>query len=150
MKALPVALGILALTALAGHAAEDPIAARKAIMDSNGAAAAVAAGMLKGQIPYSPVVAKSVFAALNSTAHTFGDYFPEGSEDPAKSSAAPKIWEDRPAFEAALGKFSADIAAAMQASGKDGPADQAAFQAAIEPVLGNCRSCHEDFRLKND
>ncbi len=90
-----------------------------------------------------------VIATLNATAHTFGDYFPEGSADPAKSGAAPKIWEDPAGFEAALAKFSADVAAAMQASGKAGPADKEAFQAAITPVLGNCKTCHETYRLKN-
>jgi cytochrome c556 len=148
---LPILLGALGLAAAtAAFAADDPVAARQAIMDSNGAAAAVAGGMLKDEIPYSPVVAKAVIAALDATAHTFGDYFPAGSEgEPGKSSAAPKIWEDPTAFEAALAKFSTDVAGAATASGKDGPADKAAFQAAVQPVLGNCKSCHESFRLKN-
>ena len=146
---LPIFLATIGLVASTAFAADDPIAARQAIMDANGAAAAAAGGMLKGEIPYSPVVAKATLASLNATAHTFGDYFPEGSADPAKSAAAPKIWEDPAGFEAALAKFSTDVSAAMAASGKDGPADQAAFQAAIQPVLGNCRSCHETFRLKN-
>lgn len=118
-------------------------------MDANGAAAAVAGGMLKGEIAYAPASGKLVIAALNATAHTFGDYFPEGSADPAKSAAAPKIWEDPAGFEAAIAKFSTDVAAALAASGKDGPPDQAAFQAAITPVLSNCKSCHESYRLKN-
>ena len=146
---LPILLGAVALVASAAAAADDPIAARQAIMDSNGTSAAVAGGMLKDEIPYSPVVAKSVIGALNATAHTFGDYFPEGSLDPARSSAAPKIWDDPAAFEAALAEFSTAVAAAVQASGKDGPADKAAFQAAMQPVLGTCRTCHESFRVKN-
>ena len=152
MRSLPIALGALglsALAALAASAADDPIAARQAIMDANGAAAASGAAMLKQEIPYSPVVAKTVIAAFNATAHTFGDYFPEGSADAAKSAAAPKIWEDPAGFEAAIAKFSTDVSAATQASGKDGPADLAAFQAALQPVLGNCKTCHESFRLKN-
>ena len=145
---LPIVLGALGLSAAAAFAADDPIAARQAIMDSNGASAAVAGGMLKDEIPYSPTVGKAVIAALNATAHTIGDYFPEGSSDAAKSAAAPKIWEDPAGFQAALAKFSTDVAAALQASGKDGPADKAAFQAAVQPVLGNCKTCHETFRLK--
>nr|WP_306306754.1 cytochrome c [Nitratireductor aquibiodomus] len=43
-----------------------------------------------------------------------------------------------------------DTAAAVEASGKDGPADLAAFQAAIGPVFGNCKSCHENFRVQNN
>ena len=149
MRSLPITFGLLGFSALAVFAADDPIAARQAIMEANGAAAAVAGATLKGEIPYSPTVAKAVIAALNATAHTFGDYFPEGSADPAKSEAAPKIWEDQAGFEAALAKFSTDVATAMQASGKDGPPDLAAFQAAVQPALGNCKSCHESFRLEN-
>lgn len=147
---LPLVLGALGLSAAAAFAADDPVAARQAIMDSNGAAAAVAGGMLKDEIPYSPTVGKAVITSLNATAHTIGDYFPEGSgSDPAKSAAAPKIWEDPAGFQAAIAKFSTDVAAALQASGKDGPADKAAFQAAVQPVLGNCKTCHETYRLKN-
>jgi cytochrome c556 len=149
MKSLAIALGALGLTAVAAFAADDPIEARQAIMDANGASTAVAAGLLKDEIAYSPAVALSVIAAFNATAHTFGDYFPEGSADPARSAAAPAIWEDAAGFEAALTKFSTDVAAAVQAAGKDGPPDKAAFQAAIQPVLGNCRTCHETYRLKN-
>lgn len=149
MKSLPIVLGALGLSAVAAFAADDPIATRQAIMDANGAAAAVAGGMLKDEIPYDPTVAKAVIAALNATAHTLGDYFPEGSADPAKSYAAPKIWEDPAGFEAAIAKFSTDVAAALKVSGKDGPADKAAFQAAIQPVLGNCKACHEAYRLEN-
>jgi cytochrome c556 len=144
-----IVLGALALSAAAAFAADDPIAARQAIMDGNGAAAAVAGGILKDEIPYEPALGKLVIAAFNATSHTFQDYFPEGSADPARSGAAPKIWEDPAGFDAALAKFSADVAAAQKASGKDGPADKAAFQAAIQPVLGNCKTCHETFRLKN-
>lgn len=149
MKSLPILLGALAFAATAAPAADDPIATRQAIMDANGAAAAVAAGMLKDEIAYSPVVAKAAIAALNATAHSFGAFFPEGSADPARSAAAPAIWEDAAGFDAAIAKFSTDVAAALEASGKDGPPDKAAFQAAIQPVLGNCRTCHEAFRLKN-
>lgn len=149
MRSLPIALGALAFSALPALSADDPIAARQAIMDANGAAAAAAAAMLKQEIPYSPAVAKSVVASFNATAHTIGDYFPEGSVDAAKSEAAPKIWEDRAGFDAAIAKFATDVSAAAQASGKDGPPDLAAFQAAVQPVLGNCKSCHESYRLKN-
>lgn len=148
MRLLPIALGAFGLSALAAVAADDPIAARQAVMDANGSAGAAAGGMLKQEIPYSPVVANAVIGALNATAHTFGDYFPEGSDDPDRSSAAPKIWEDPAAFEAALAKFSTDVAAAVSAAGKDGPPDLAAFQAAIQPVMANCRSCHEEFRIR--
>ena len=130
--------------ALPAVAAEDPIAARQALMSANGAAGAVAGAMLKDELPYSPVVAKSVIATVNGTAHAVGDFFPEGTLDPAKSEAKANIWEDPAGFTEALVTFQE-----AAASGKDGPADKAAFGAAMKPVFDACQGCHEDYRVEN-
>jgi len=149
VRKLPVLIGALAALAVPAFAADDPIATRQALMDNNGAAAAAAGAMLKDEIAYSPVAGKAVIMALSATAHAYGSFFPAGSEDAARSAASPKIWEDAAGFQAALDKLGADVEAARQASGKDGPADKAAFAAAVQPVLGNCKTCHESYRLKN-
>jgi cytochrome c556 len=146
VRILPILFGALALATTA-FAQDDPIATRQVLMDNNGAAAALAGGMLKDEIAYSPVAGKAVIQALSATAHAVGSFFPEGSADPARSKASPKIWEDAAGFQAALAKFGTDVAAAQEASGKDGPADKAAFAAAIQPALGNCKACHEAYRL---
>ena len=138
MKILPILIGALAL-ATPGLAADDPIAVRQALMDNNGAAAAVAGGILKDEIPYNPAVAKGVIFALDATAPAYGSFFPEGSVDPARSHASPKIWEDAAGFQAELGKFQAATAAAVAAAGKEGPADKAAFAAAMQPIFGSCK-----------
>ena len=104
MKILPILIGALAL-ATHSLAADDPIAVRQALMDNNGAAAALAGGMLKDEIPYNPVVGKAVIDALSATALAYGSFFPEGSVDPARSQASPKIWEDAAGFQAELAKF---------------------------------------------
>lgn len=148
-KTVAVAVSALFLSISMAHAADtDPIAVRKALMDSNGAAAGVSVKMLKGEIPYSPVIAKAAIAAFNATAHAVGDYFPKGSGDGPDTTASPKIWSDMDGFNEKLSKFQADAESAVEASGKAGPADLAAFKTAIMPVLGNCKSCHEDYRVK--
>ena len=147
MQMLPLAFGALVALTIPAFAAEDPIAARQALMASNGAVAAVAGGMMKGEIPYSPAVGKAVLATLNATSAVFGDYFPEGTFDPAKSKAAEKIWTDQAGFTAELEKFHAATTAGVQASGKEGPADLAAFQAAIGPAFDTCKSCHEGYQI---
>jgi len=146
VRRLAILIGACALTT-AAFAADDPIATRQALMDNNGAAAGLAGAVMKDEVAYAPVIGKAVIEALSSTSHAYGSFFPEGSVDPARSKASPKIWEDAAGFQAALDKFAADVAAARQASGKDGPADKAAFVAAVQPVLGNCKSCHEAFRI---
>jgi cytochrome c556 len=148
MKKIALAASAVMLSvATAAMAANDPIETRKDLMEANGAAAAVAAAMLKGELDYNPAVAKSAIRTLDATAHAFGAFFPEGS-DKGDTKASPKIWGDMAGFQKHLAKFQADADAAAKASGKDGPADLAAFKAAITPVFGNCKSCHQDFRLK--
>ena len=147
MKRLATACAILALSVSVAYAADDPIAIRKDLMEANGAAAAVAAGLLKEQIPYNPVVAKEAIMALRAVSHAFGSFFPAGS-DKGDTKASPKIWQDAAGFQATLAKFQADADAAAKAAGKKGPADLAAFKAAITPVLGNCAACHRNYRLK--
>ena len=73
------------------RAADDPIAIRQALMDSNGIAPPWLAGVMKGDIAYSPVIGKAVINSLAATSDAFGSFFPEGSTDPARSSASPKI-----------------------------------------------------------
>jgi cytochrome c556 len=138
---------ILAASVSVAYAADDPIAIRKDLMEANGAAAAVSAGLLKEEIPYNPLVAKEAIMALRAVSHAFGSFFPAGS-DKGNTKASPKIWQDEAGFHAALAKFQADADAAAKASGKHGPVDLAAFKSAITPVLKNCAACHRDYRLK--
>lgn len=150
MRTLAIALATMIAGGTAAYAADDDaIAIRQALMEANGASAASSGAMLKGDLDYNPVVAKAAIAQLHSTAMAFGSFFPEGS-DKGDTTASPKIWEDKEGFQKALDKFKADTDAAVKASGKQGPADLAAFKEAIMPVLGNCKSCHENFRVQKN
>lgn len=147
MKKVALAVSALFLSISAVHASDDPIAVRKALMDSNGAAAGVTVKLMKGEIPYDPAIAKAAIAAFHATAEAFGDYFPKGSDTGPDTKASPKVWEDRAGFDGKLSKFQADAMSAVEASGKAGPANLDAFKAAIGPVLQNCKSCHEAYRV---
>lgn len=148
MKKTFLALTVVAASAVTAIAADDPIAARKALMQANGGAAGASAGMMKQEIEYSPAVAKAAIASFNAVAMTFGDYFPEGSEMGADTKAAPAIWEDAEGWQAELAGFMEATSAAVEAAGREGPADLEAFQAAVGPVLQTCRSCHEKFQTR--
>jgi len=147
MRLTPIAVAVLSLSIGMAYAADDPILSRKALMDSNAAAAAMAGAMLKGDMPYNAAAGKSAIAALHATAHAYGAFFPDDSKTGDHTSASPKIWSDRAGFEKALAKFQAATDAAMKASGREGPTDLASFKSAIGPVLGNCKSCHQDYRV---
>ncbi|ADZ71397.1 c-type cytochrome [Polymorphum gilvum] len=139
---------VLALSAPAVLAAGDPVAVRKATMQSVGAAAAVSGAMMKGELAYSPAVGKAAIATMNAAALSFGAFFPEGSDLDGDTTAAPKIWEDMAGFEATLAKFAEVTGAAAAAAGKDGPADLDAFKAAMGPVMASCKTCHETYRVQ--
>lgn len=150
MKKLAVAVSMVLIAGSVAIAADnDPIETREALMEGNAASAAVAAAMLKGDLDYNPAVAKAAIAQFHATAKAFGAFFPEGS-DKGDTTASPKIWEDMDAFQQDVAKFEADADAAYKAAGKEGPADLDAFKAAVMPVLGHCKSCHEDWRVKKD
>ena len=154
MKKTVLAAAVLAFSTAGGFAAahltgNPDIDARKALMQANGAAAGVAGAMMKGDMDYNPAIAKSAIATMRAVAYSFGSHFPEGSTGMEGTTASPKIFEDMGGWDAALAKFKADTDAAAAASGKDGPADIEAFKAAVGPVFGNCKGCHEAYRVKN-
>jgi cytochrome c556 len=143
-----ISAGLLAASAHLATA-QDVIWTRQMLMDNNGGAAAISGGMRKGEIPYDPTVARAALLAFRATGAAYGDYFPEGSEDPEKSYAAPAIWTDRAGFDEVLATFRERAVAAVDAAGKEGPVDLAAFQSFVSPVLEMCRTCHEGYRIDN-
>ena len=140
---LALAVGSVSATAIA---ASDPILVRQKIMKSNGGAAGVSGGMMKGEIAFDAKVANAAIRTMNAVAYTFGNYFPAGSETGMETRAAPKIWQDMAGFEAKLAQFRKDTDAAAAAK----PADLDAFKAVMGPVFKNCKGCHEDYRIKKD
>lgn len=144
MRRLIVGLAALAVAGMAvnAYATEDVVKTRKLLMDANGGAAGTGAAIMKGDIPFNPAVAKSVFLTMHAVAYSYGDYFPEGSGG-GDTKASPKIWEDAAGFAAALAKFQQDTDAAIAADVQDIDA----FKAAFGTVAANCKSCHDVYRL---
>ena len=128
--------------AVSAYAMEDPIKTRRWLMDANGGAAGAGAAMMKEEVPFNAAIAKSVFLTMHAVAYSYGDYFPEGSGT-GDTKAGPKIWEDAAGFAAALAKFQQDTDAALAAD----VADLEAFKTSFGTVAGNCKSCHDVFRL---
>lgn len=123
----------------------DPVSLRINLMQNVGAAAGISGGMLKGEIPFDPAVANGALAVLNTAALGMQGLFPADSDSNPRSSAAPNVWTDTDGFNAAIAKFISDSGAAN----KTAPADLAAFGAAFGSVAANCKSCHQDYRVKN-
>lgn len=122
----------------------DPVTLRINIMQNNGAAAGLASGMLKGEIPFDPLTAQAALNAINSGALGFAALFPTGAEENMRSSAGPAIWSDPAGFKAAVAKFISDSGAAKASA----PATLEEFSVAFTSVATNCRACHKAYRIK--
>lgn len=138
----------LALGAAVAGAAGDPIKERKDLMKTAGKSAGIVGKMLKGAIEYDAAKAEAAMKALAAVPDKFVKLFPEGSlEDPfseSKYSAKEDVWKNNKDFlhdTEELKKYA--LAAADAASEGKG-----AFGAAVKKVFGECKECHENFRMK--
>lgn len=133
------ALAVVAVTNVT--VAQDPVAARQALMKDVGQQSKTVGDMLQGKAAFDAAAAKAALEKLSADAAEFPSHFPAGS-DQGDSEAMPAIWTDFADFEARSKKLSDDAAAAAAAvdQGED------AFKAAAGAMFGNCRACHEVYR----
>ena len=126
----------------AGLAADDPLAARQALMKANGKDTKAVFDIVKGAAPFSLETVQTALNQYIETAEKGPALFPEGS-DKGKTEALPAIWKNKADFEARFAKLGEDSKAALAAI-----KDQATFKANYQPVLKNCNGCHETYRAK--
>jgi cytochrome c556 len=138
---------VIAIVALAAGATfvaaqQDPVAARKELMKSNGAQARAAGAMVKGEAPFDLAKAKAIFVTVEGNAAKLKELFPAGS-DKGDTAALPKIWEDKADFERHLAKLASDAKAAASAV-----TDLDSFKAQFAAVGKVCGGCHQTYRAK--
>ena len=121
----------------------DATADRKAAMKNVGMAMGAMVKMLKGEADYDQQTAMLSLAVLNNGLTGLSSLFPAGSETGGDTTVSPKIWSDMDGFNAAIEKAKKDTNAAMAAK----PVDLDAFKAVFGSVAGNCKSCHEAYRI---
>lgn len=122
----------------------DAIAKRQELMKSVGGATKAAGEMVKGAKPWDQAAAEDAMQTLINAGTTFPSLFPADSKTGHDTEAAPAIWEQTAAFEAKAASLVKDAEAAKMAAanGLD------AFKPAFGKTAGNCRDCHEQFRVK--
>jgi cytochrome c556 len=144
---MKLVVGVVALSALiaAGIAGaqEDPIKARKAVMEKNQDAAKIVFGMAQGKTPFDAAQAAAAMKTIQDDMAVFPTLFPEGS-DQGDTAAQPAIWQNMDDFKAKAAKLAADAktAEAAAAQGLD------AFAASLGDVGRGCGACHELYRKK--
>jgi cytochrome c556 len=123
--------------------AQDPIAARRAIMKKNGDEAKVGTAFMKGEAAFDLAKAKAIFAAYADAASKMPSLFPDDSKTGGETAALPPIWEKKADFDAKFKKFGEDAKDAA-----DKVTDEASFKTVFPTVQKNCGGCHETYRLK--
>jgi cytochrome c556 len=139
---LAAATFALAATGFA-YANQDIIDLRKQVMKTNGQAAKVSVGMLKGEIPFDATVAAAAATSIGHDVEVFVDLFPAGTET-GDTKAAETIWSDPEGFAAAA-QAAVDAAEVATAAAAEGPE---AFGAAFQALGQTCGTCHENYRVK--
>lgn len=128
-------------------AADDPITARKELMKGSGAGAKVVGAMLEGKEPYDAAKAAEALAMIGKAGSgfvaQFDTLFPAGSAA-GDTTASPAIWEKPDEFKKNAQSLADDANAAVEAT----KTDEAAFKEAAGKMFGNCKTCHEAFRVK--
>ncbi len=143
MRKLVLAISILAFAGASAFA--DPLADRQALMKERGKLTGELAKVVKGEQPFDAAAVLKTLQGMQANAGRFDAdvLFPEGSNT-GDTEASPKVWEDKPGFEAAEGKFEAAVNAAVT----DAPADLDALKAKFGAIGSSCGACHETFRIK--
>jgi cytochrome c556 len=142
-KSLGAILAIAVLATGAAVAQNDPIAQRKDILKGIGDATKPISAMLKGEAPYDNAVVQKSLATIAAGSKKLPDLFPDNSKTGGDTAALPKVWEDKATFNDLFVKLTAAASAAQGTI-----TDDASLKANIRNVLGNCKSCHDDFRAK--
>ncbi len=124
-------------------AQQDPIAARKALMKSNGQAAGAISKMAKGEAPFDLAAAKKAFATFEDAAAKMPSLFPPNSMTGGETAASPKIWESMDDVKAKFVKLGEDAKAAEASV-----TDLDSLKVALGVVGKNCGGCHELYRIK--
>src|ERR1700736_238941 len=128
--ALPIvaiAFGVTAVTAQS-----DPIAARQALMKTNGRQAKLGSDMIRDKVPLDL-----------DNANKMPNLFPENSKTGGDTTASPEIWQHLDDVRARFAKFAADSKAAQDAT-----KDLDSFRVGFRNVARNCDGCHGHYRVK--
>jgi cytochrome c556 len=136
-------VAVLAFGATALVAQTDPIAARKALMKTNGDQNRVATEMLEGKRPFNLDEAKKVFVVFAEAGEKAPALFPDNSKTGGDTAALPPVWENKADFNAKLAKFASESKAVGDAT-----KDSDTFKVQITEVRKNCGGCHQTYRKR--
>lgn len=143
---LVAAAMLLGATAVVAQQAE--IEQSHALMKANGKnLGGVLSPMARGDKPYDQAAINAALTQLDETAKKLPSLYPasvKAVKQTSEYTPSPKIWDDRPGFDAAIAAFSKAV---TEAKGKIKDVDS--LKTALPTIGKSCSGCHETFRVKN-
>ena len=139
--------GAMGVAALAFADDTDVIKGRRALMKANGEGAKVIGAMLKGEAKFDAAAAGDALKGMVAAGHGFGVDFAKNFTDGSKTGdtkASPDIWGAKDDFTKKAMAFETDASAALASVATGGDA----FNAAAGKMFGNCKGCHEKYKLQ--
>ena len=131
-----LSIGGAAVAVIAADAFQDRHMAMEGIGDAMKSLGAIA----KKQAPFDAAVVKANATTIADNLKTASALFPAGSGG-GESRAKPEIWTDAAGFEKGM-KDAQAAAVALQSI-----SDEAAYGPALGALGGNCKSCHDKYRI---
>jgi cytochrome c556 len=145
LRAVLLAVSLLALPSIASAQNLDVIKERKKNFQAMGDAAKPTGEMLKGEADFDIAAVKNAIKVFQEKAALQPKLFPDDSKQGGKTEALPAIWENKADFEERFVKL-AEAAKAADAS----ITDVDTFEAEWPKVMGNCGGCHKKYRKPKD
>ena len=131
------ALGIGATIAYAQNL--DAIKNRRDVMKAIANAGITNFKMMKGEAPFDLAKVQAGLKIYQDEAAKLKGLFPDDSKTGGDTDASPKIWQERPQFNAAIETFINGAKAAASAI-----KDEQTFKAEYPKVVTSCGGCHKD------
>jgi cytochrome c556 len=138
VASLVVALSVggAAVAVIAADAFQD----RHMAMEAVGDAMKSLGAMAKKAAPFDAAVVKASATTIADNLKKAQGLFPAGSGG-GESRAKPEIWSDAAGFEKGMKDAQAAAVALQSVS------DEAAYGPALGALGGNCKSCHDQYRI---
>ncbi|HEX5263217.1 MAG TPA: cytochrome c [Phenylobacterium sp.] len=133
-----LALGLTCVAASAGN----PVEERQAAMKQVGQTMKEATAFTSAQTPFDAAKVKTLMDGVAGSAKKLKGLYPANTATDPKTSADPKVWENKADFDKRLAEMGTLATAAEKAKDTD------SFKTAFKALGETCKSCHDVYRMK--
>lgn len=124
---------------------EDEIRYRQSVMNVIGRSFGALGAMAQGKMAFNAQLAADSAAIVDMMSKLPWNSFGPGTDKGAPTKADMKVWSDADKFKEKADKMKSEVTKLAQVA-KGG--DEAAIKAQVGETGKACKSCHDDFRLK--